>query len=53
MANKKAQGLIPSTLVGWILAVAAFILFIFIIYTYRDSISSMLGKAFDIFNFGV
>ena len=52
MENKKAQSIIPNTVVGWAIALAALVLLIVIIYNYRENIASMLSSAFDIFRFG-
>jgi len=49
---KKGQGLVPSTLIGWIIAVAFLALMVFIAVTYKDKLALLVNKILDLFRFG-
>lgn len=52
MSKKKAQGLIPTTLVGWLLAAAFLAVLIFIAIQQKDKIVSLIEKVTSVFRFG-
>ena len=49
--KKKGQGLVPSTFVGWVIALGFLALMIFIAMTYKDQLFTGLKKIADIFTF--
>jgi len=49
---KKGQGLMSSTLIKWLLAVAFLALLVFIAISYGDKLSMAVEKALSVFRFG-
>jgi type II secretory pathway component PulJ len=49
---KKGQGLVPSTLIGWLIALAFLALLVVIAVMYKDQLSLLIDKIIGVFRFG-